>query len=319
MRSLIPGAPAPKYPPPSSRRPDSQHGEQERRKTTLQLQTMLYPWWKTGSLDVGSGDGAGSAGVYHERTRVRGKVGLPVDPGAHDNLVGDRTMKLLSTQVKCKPAVKPLERPLSVQGVGNGSQQADLSHGVEFSLHTDMRTVGAQMCVLSAHRCVSGRTRCVHLSQIALRQTDKGGLVVLEANARSMVWSLRFVQELAERLHVYDLAWCWHERRMDVRAQPCDTVIRIATNVDLPGPYSCECPSGTLRIHSKQLSQSERHGRNEQVLRSIVQVALFCGSRMKQVCNLFPTARTGDPSQEIRALPQRKTLPNRSHQTRLKP
>ena len=115
VRTLIPGAPAPKYPPPSSRPPDSQHGEQERRKTTLQLQTMLYPWWETGSLDVGSGDGAGPAGVYHERTRVRGKVGLLVDPGARDNLVGDRTMKLLSTQVKCKPAVKPLERPISVQ------------------------------------------------------------------------------------------------------------------------------------------------------------------------------------------------------------
>ena len=32
--------------------------------------------------------------------------------------------------------------------------------------------------------------RALHLSQIALRQIDKGGLVVLEANARSMVWSL---------------------------------------------------------------------------------------------------------------------------------
>ena len=71
---------------------------------------------------------------------MKGKVGLLVDPGAHDNLVGDRTMKLLSSQVKCKPAVRTLERPLSVQGVGNGSQQADLSHGVEFSIRAQGRS-----------------------------------------------------------------------------------------------------------------------------------------------------------------------------------
>ena len=99
---------------------------------------MLYPWWETGSVDVGSGDGAGQpTGVYHERTRVKGKVGLLVDPGAHDNLVGDRTMKLLSSQVKCKPAVRTLERSLSVQGVGNGSQQADR---VEFSIRAQGRS-----------------------------------------------------------------------------------------------------------------------------------------------------------------------------------
>ena len=88
---------------------------------------MLYPWWETGSVDVGSGDGAGQpTGVYHERTRVKGKVGLLVDPGAHDNLVGDRTMKLLSSQVKCKPAVRTLERPLSVQGVATDRSRRTL-------------------------------------------------------------------------------------------------------------------------------------------------------------------------------------------------
>ena len=102
---------------------------------------MLYPWWETGNVDAGAGDGTGQpTGIYHERTRVKGKVGLLVDPGAHDNLVGDRTMKLLSSQVKCKPAVRTLERPLSVQGVGNGSQQADLSHGVEFSIRAQGRS-----------------------------------------------------------------------------------------------------------------------------------------------------------------------------------
>ena len=135
VQPLIRGAPPPKYPPPSSRPSNAEHSEQERRKTTLQLQTMLYPWWETGTEDVGASEAAGqTTGVYHERTRVKGKVGLLVDPGAHDNLVGDRTMKLLSSQVKCKPSIRTLERPLSVQGVGNGSQQADLSHGVEFSI-----------------------------------------------------------------------------------------------------------------------------------------------------------------------------------------
>ena len=116
--------------------------------------------------------------------------------------------------------------------------------------------------------------RAQHLSQIAQRQIDKGGLVVLEANARSLVWSLRFVQELVQRLHVYDHSWCWHERRLKVRARACDSVIRVATNVHMPGPFNCECPSGTSHEHSKQLSQSERNLRSEQVLRSIVEVAL---------------------------------------------
>ena len=145
--------------------------------------------------------------------------------------------------------------------------------------------------------------RALHLSQIALRQIDKGGLVVLEANARSMVWSLRFVQELVERLHVYDHAWCWHERRMDVRTQACDTVIRIATNVNLPGPYDCECPPGTLHIHSKQLSQSERHGRNEQVLRSIVQVALSGARPHGASFPLVPDRTRGRPESTNREMP----------------
>ena len=137
--------------------------------------------------------------------------------------------------------------------------------------------------------------RALHFSQIAQRQIDKGGLVVLEANARSMVWSLRFVQELSERLHVYDHAWCWHERRLGVQTQACDTMIRIATNIRLPGPYGCECPSGTLHIHSKQLSQNERHVRNEQVLRSIVQVALN-GSKLQGASfSLVPDRTHGRP------------------------
>ena len=44
---------------------------------------------------------------------------------------------------------------------------------------------------------------------------------------------------------------------MDVRTQACDTVIRIATNVNLPGPYDCECPPGNF-AHSFEAALSER-------------------------------------------------------------
>ncbi|CAE7314416.1 RE2, partial [Symbiodinium necroappetens] len=303
VQSLIRGAPPPKYPPPSSRPSNAEHSEQERRKTTLQLQTMSYPWWETGTEDVAASESAGQpTGVYHERTRVKGKVGLLVDPGAHDNLVGDRTMKLLSSQVKCKPSIRPLERPLSVQGVGNGSQQADLSHGVEFSIRApgvsnidgtfnspvvpdsdlppllglkslrncnavldmqhqklyipgpggleivqsprtlmlDLELSPSGHLILPVHpRTKSSEARKLDFisSRVSVKEPGSKEKVspsrerTSKASSSSAVQNSGmdgnlFVQELSERLHVYDHAWCWHER--------------------------------TLHIHSKRLSQNER-------------------------------------------------------------
>ena len=51
-------------------------------------------------------------------------VGILVDPGAHDNLVGDRTLKAMSEQAKSSPVMRPLAQSMSVEGVGKASQTA---------------------------------------------------------------------------------------------------------------------------------------------------------------------------------------------------
>jgi hypothetical protein len=66
--------------------------------------------------------------TYHTMTRLGGnREGLLVDPGAHSNLTGDEWVKRMTA--KSKPygyEVKyhALEKPQSVQGVGQGSQTA---------------------------------------------------------------------------------------------------------------------------------------------------------------------------------------------------
>ncbi|CAE7553939.1 RE2 [Symbiodinium sp. CCMP2456] len=329
VQPLIRGAPPPKYPPPSSRPSNpsnNEHSEQERRRTTLQLQTMLYPWWETGTEDVGASESVGqSAGVYHERTRVKGKVGLLVDPGAHDNLVGDRTMKLLSSQVKCKPAIRPLERPLSVQGVGNGSQQADLSHGVEFSIRAPgMSNIDgtfnspvvpdSDLPPLLGLKSLRNCNAVLDMQHQKLYIPGPGGLEIVQSPGTLML-DLELSPSGHLILPVHPRAKSAESRKLDfissrVSVKEPGSKDKASSSHDQAPKASSSSSSvpnsgmggnlsvydrifyrlwvlavfisvvicirknsfgGTLHIHSKQLSQSERHGRNEQVLRSIVQ------------------------------------------------
>ncbi len=76
-----------------------------------------YPWWESTQKTVQSV-------AYHLRTRLGNVVGLLVDPGAHDNLVGERTLASMSKQAGKDAVLRPLASPMSVEGVGKSAQTA---------------------------------------------------------------------------------------------------------------------------------------------------------------------------------------------------
>jgi hypothetical protein len=79
-----------------------------------------FPWWEA----LSAGQKAVKSVSYHLRTRIQGVVGLLVDPGAHDNLVGDRTLAAMASQSGDQPVMRPLQQPMAVEGVGKASQTA---------------------------------------------------------------------------------------------------------------------------------------------------------------------------------------------------
>ena len=118
------------------RRKKQQMAEQHkevRAATTLQLSQLLnnmssvgsaasdadsassFPWWETADRDEGR-DGNPS---YHTmRTRTPdGRIGLLVDPGAHDNLGGENTLRNLELQLGVRGRTRELSAPLHVSGV----------------------------------------------------------------------------------------------------------------------------------------------------------------------------------------------------------
>ena len=133
VTELVPGSHAPRYPPPPNSAPQlNQEQTRERSRATLQLQSLLYgTWWEATDGTRGPVEHS-DACCFHQKTRVKGKVGLLIDPGAHDNLCRSLSMDLMSKQLKCKTTKRVLTKPLNVQGVGNGSQEAGTSQEVKF-------------------------------------------------------------------------------------------------------------------------------------------------------------------------------------------
>ena len=156
---LVEGLNAPKHPPPSqapnlmgmvagtSRRP--KEDEELRRRNAEGLTQILlgidkrnqpgssgssllgnhYPWWDRGN--------EGPHGSYHLRTRLsEGRVGLLVDPGAHDNLIGQRTADAMATQLQTDPQIRQLTRGLSVEGVGRMSQDTSKATRISIGMKT---------------------------------------------------------------------------------------------------------------------------------------------------------------------------------------
>ena len=134
--ALVPGVATPKSAPPSqppdlvATSPSASAEEDARRRTTLQLTQLLqsnqfdsaghFPWWETSSNE------SPMTGVqsFHARTRIGGRVGLLVDPGAHDNLIGGATLHDMAQQLKVDVSERKLNNVLSVSGVGKSTQEA---------------------------------------------------------------------------------------------------------------------------------------------------------------------------------------------------
>ena len=128
----------------------SEQHREVRAATTLQLSQLLnnmsnsgatasdadsassLPWWETADRDEGR-DGAPS---YHTmRTRTSdGRIGLLVDPGAHDNLGGENTLRNLELQLGVRGRTRELSAPLHVSGVGRLAQTAETAVTVDFDL-----------------------------------------------------------------------------------------------------------------------------------------------------------------------------------------
>ena len=84
-----------------------------------------FPWWE---VDNSKMDGSNTmpSSAYHLRTRRHdGSVGLLIDPGAHDNLVGSRTVEQMCDELNADLIPRSLDRPLPVEGVGKTAQVAD--------------------------------------------------------------------------------------------------------------------------------------------------------------------------------------------------
>ena len=130
-------------------RRDHDEKKKAREATTLQLTKLLrtvpdpvedehddrpsFPWWEMVE-DVTAENVP--AGTFHSmRTCARdGRIGLLVDPGAHDNLAGEWTMRDLEQQLRTRARVKQLDHPLSVSGVGKQAQQASVALSLDFDL-----------------------------------------------------------------------------------------------------------------------------------------------------------------------------------------
>ena len=109
-----------------------------------------YPWWESTQKTVQSV-------AYHLRTRLGNVVGLLVDPGAHDNLVGERTLASMSKQAGKDAVLRPLASPMSVEGVGKSAQTAkqagQVAVGVEGQVGTYTAPVIPEYQTAICHRC----------------------------------------------------------------------------------------------------------------------------------------------------------------------
>ena len=108
-------------PPPASSGAASAAASAARPNSTVQRAAQLFlPTYEQ------QGDKE-SRGTWHTRTRLGPKrEGLLVDPGAHDNLTGDKwasRQEQLAQEAGIQTQYRPMREVLNVEGVGNGRQQ----------------------------------------------------------------------------------------------------------------------------------------------------------------------------------------------------
>ena len=102
------------------RDPQTDHLEEEMVSDGLSAESIdeeMLAWWPS------------DESVYHSNTRLLdGRAGVLIDTGAWANLSGDRWANLaadLSNAAGYRASRQRMSKPMSVQGVGNGSQQCE--------------------------------------------------------------------------------------------------------------------------------------------------------------------------------------------------
>ena len=100
------------------------------------------------------------AGLYHQRTRLEGnRVGLLVDPGAHDNLLGGLTANRMAEQVGTPNKQLRMSKSLQVEGVGQTLKAPSMPIALHLSCVMLMVVMFPEVLlhqsfkVLRCHRC----------------------------------------------------------------------------------------------------------------------------------------------------------------------
>eukprot|EP00435_Cladocopium_sp_Y103_P048882 s594_g14.t1 len=101
--------------------------------SSLDPRSGSYPWWEVAEKQ--DDEIRNAEGSYHLRTRRRdGTVGLLVDPGAHDNLIGGLTAQQMCSELKAQLHLRSMNKPLPVEGVGKAAQVADQAACIPMSV-----------------------------------------------------------------------------------------------------------------------------------------------------------------------------------------
>ena len=92
---------------------------------------MWMAWWPTPPPEGRVDEAVSEAFLVQTRMRDRNGEGLLVDPGAHDDLTGDEWVKRFTAACSAAgepaPIMIPLDKPISVGGVGAGRVEAKVA------------------------------------------------------------------------------------------------------------------------------------------------------------------------------------------------
>ncbi|CAK8991858.1 Uncharacterized protein SCF082_LOCUS2835 [Durusdinium trenchii] len=122
---LLEGAREPQFPPPSEA-PFVGRAED----------AASFPWWEVedgATCDRQTQPQIGAA--YHLRTRRKdGTVGLLIDPGARDNLIGSVTARQMCQELASKLQERQMDKSLPVEGVYKQAHVADISARISMNV-----------------------------------------------------------------------------------------------------------------------------------------------------------------------------------------
>ena len=112
--------------------------------------------------------------------------------------------------------------------------------------------------------------RANNLMQLVREQIACGRISVLEANSRSLAWTLRHVQDVTRHMRVTRHQWCAIEHSCESARAPCNSTIQIATNCLSLRDHICSCKPGIEHVNAKQLSSEEFHTRQKAILKALL-------------------------------------------------